>query len=158
MRITVENGLREILVERRVPSASELARRMAPYLGRQLSTSQITRYMHDAPPSFDLKFIEAACNALGCLPTELFKIRIECGPDDDLSAFGTLSRRVDVVRAAADPAPPVPPVPPVPPAPPSHGTDAPAPSAEQKPAEGPRPAKASIHTGPKVDVFPFRRK
>ena len=53
---------------------------------------------------------------------------------------------------------PHPPAPPAPPAPPSHDTDAPAPSAEQKPAEGPRPAKASIHTGPKVDVFPFRRK
>ena len=155
MRITVENGLREILAERRVPSATEFARRMAPFLGKELSVSQITRYMRDAPPSFDLKFIEAACNALGCLPTDLFKIRIECGPDDDLSGLGTLSRRVDVVRATAAPSPPPTPAPS---APPVTGTDAPAPSAEQPAAVDPHPVKASIHTGPKVDLFPFRRQ
>ena len=152
MRITVENGLPELLAERRVPSASEFARRMEPYLGKKLSTSQITRYMRDPPPSFDLRFIEAACNALGCLPGDLFKIRIECGPDDDLSVLGTLSRRVDVVRAGAPPTPPTPAAAPV------HGTDAPAPSIGHKPAGGPRPVKVSIHTGPKVDVFPFGRK
>ena len=144
MRITVENGLREILAERRVPSATDFAKRMTPFLGKQLSTSQITRYMRDVPPSFDLKFIEAACNALGCLPTDLFKIRIECGPDDDLSGLGTLSRRVDVVRAAVPPAPPPTPATPAPPALPATGTDAAAPSAEQKPAQGTRPVKA-IH-------------
>ena len=148
MQITVKNGFREILAERRISSASALARRMAPFLGKELSVSQITRYMYDPPPRFDLKFIEAACNALGCLPTDLFKISIKCGPDDDLSALGTLSRRVDVVRVAADPAPSAR----------ANGTDGPAPSAEQTPAEGPRHTDASIHTGPKVDVFPFGRK
>ena len=73
MRITVENGLRHILTERayfvRPP---RFARLMAPYLGKKLSTSQITRYMRDSPPAFDLTFIDAACNALRCLPTDLF--------------------------------------------------------------------------------------
>lgn len=167
MRITVENALPELLAERRVPSASEFARRLAPYLGKTLSTSQITRYMHDPPPSFDLKFIEAACNVLVCLPADLFKVRIECGPDDDLSALGTLSRRVDVVRAGASPAPPAPPAPPASSASPApaaprarsaHGTDARAPSAGDKPAEGRHREKASIHTGPPVDLFPIGRK
>ena len=98
MRIIVENGLRDILTQRRIPSASAFARLMAPYLGKQLSTSQITRYMRDAPPAFDLKFIGAACSALRCLPTDLFKIRIECGPDDDLADLGSLPKGVDVAR------------------------------------------------------------
>ena len=100
MRITVENGLHEILAERHIRSAAELARRMAPFLGKKLSETHMTRYMHKAPPRLGLKFIEAACNALGCLPTDLFKIRIECEPDDDLCTLGTVSRKVDIVRAA----------------------------------------------------------
>ena len=98
MRIIVENGLRDILTQRRIPSASAFARLMVPYLGKRLSTSQITRYMRDAPPAFDLKFIGAACSALRCLPTDLFKIRIECGPDDDLADLGSLPKGVDVAR------------------------------------------------------------
>ena len=145
MRITVKSGLRELLAERRIRSASALARLMAPYFGKQLSTSQITRYMRDAPPAFDLKFVEAACNAVRCLPTDLYKIRIECGPDDDLAELGSLPRHVEVVRT--------------PPARASTGnTETPAHSGEQRSAEGPRQAKESIHTGPKADVFPFRRK
>ena len=145
MRIFVENGLPDILAERRIRSASALARLMAPYLGKELSTSQITRYMRDAPPAFDLKFIGAACSALCCLPTDLFKIRIECGPDDDLADLGSLPRRVDVVRTEPRPFP-------------GSNTDPPADSGAKRTDEGRSTVKESIHTGPKADVFPFRRK
>ena len=145
MKIIVENGLRELLAERRVPSASELARMMAPYLGKQLSTAQISRYMHESPPAFDLKFIGAACRALRCLPSDLFRIRIECGPDDDPGDLGPLSKRVDVVwteprrTSTRNAAPPE--------------KSAPEPSNEDR-----RAAEESIHTGPSADVFPFRQK
>lgn len=145
MRMTVENGLPDILAERRIRSASALARLMAPYLGRQLSTSQITRYMRDAPPAFDLKFIEAACSALRCLPTDLFKIRIECGQDDDLTDLGSLPKRVEVVRTQPRRSS-------------RSNTDAPAESGAKRLNEGRSKVKESIHTGPKADVFPFRRK
>ena len=145
MRITVKNGLPEILVERRIPSASALARMMTPYLGKQLSTSQITRYMRDAPPAFDLKFIGAACSALRCLPTDLFKIQIECGSDDEIADLGLLPKRVEVVRTE------------------TRGSsrskpDSPAESGAKRSNEGRSKVKESIHTGPKADVFPFRRK
>ena len=145
MRIIVENGLRYILTERRISSASAFARLMVPYLGKQLSTSQITRYMRDAPPAFDLKFIEAACSALRCLPSDLFRIRIECGPDDDLADLGSLPRRVEVVRTSPDPSS-------------RSNIDPPADSGTMQSDEGQSRVKESIHTGPKADVFPFRRK
>lgn len=145
MRIIVENGLREILAGRRIRSASALARLMVPYLGKQLSTSQITRYMRDAPPAFDLKFIGAACSALRCLPTDLFKIRIECGPDDDLADLGSLSKRVEVVRTTPHRSLTSNPVPP-------------AESGGERSPEDQSRVEESIHTGPKADVFPFRRK
>ena len=145
MRIIVENGLPEILAERRIRSASEFARQMAPHLGKTLSTSQITRYMRDAPPAFDLKFIGAACSALHCLPTDLFKIRIECEPGEDLAEFGTLPKRVEVVRTASDRSP-------------RSDSDTPAPSAEERLSDGRSKVPESIHTGPKAHVFPFDRK
>ena len=145
MRISVENGLRHILTERRISSASAFARLMAPYLGKQLSTSQITRYMRDAPPAFDLKFIDAACNALRCLPTDLFRIRIECGPDDDLADIGPLPKHVDVVRTGSRPST-------------GSKTDSPAGDGAMQSDEAQSRVKESIHTGPKADVFPFRRK
>ena len=145
MRIIVENGLRNILAERRISSASAFARLMTPYLGKKLSTSQITRYMRDAPPAFDLKFVDAACNALHCLPTDLFRIRIECGPDDDLADLGSLPRRVEVVRTKPDPSS-------------RSNTDPPADSGAMQSDEGRSKVEESIHTGPKADVFPLRRK
>ena len=145
MRISVENGLPDIVAERRIRSASALARLMAPYLGKKLSTSQITRYMRDAPPSFDLKFIEAACSALRCLPTDLFRVRIECGPDDDLADLGTLPKRVEVVRTGPD-------------ASSRDATDSPADNGAKRSDERRSKVEGSIHTGPKADVFPFQRK
>ena len=145
MRMFVETGLPVLLAERGIRSATALARLMAPYLGKELSTSQITRYMRDPPPAFDLKFIEAACSALRCLPTDLFKIRIECEPDDDLADLGSLPRRVEVVRTTTH----------------RSSTSNPVPSAEsggERSTEGQSRVKESIHTGPKADVFPFRRK
>ena len=145
MRIIVENGLPEILAERRIRSASALARLMAPYLGKQLSTSQITRYMRDAPPAFDLVFIGAACSALRCLPTDLFNIRIECGADDDLAELGSLPKRVEVVRTRPHRSS-------------SSNADSPGESGAKRSNEGRSKAKESIHTGPRADIFPFRRK
>ena len=145
MRIVVENGLPDIVAERRIRSASALARLMAPYLGKKLSTSQITRYMRDAPPAFDLKFIDAACNALRCLPSDLFRIRIECGPDDALADLGSLPKRVEVVRTESRPSP-------------GSNTDPPADTWAERTNDGRSKAKESIHTGPKADVFPFPRK
>ena len=157
MRIVVENGLPDILTRRRVPSASAFARALKPHLGKKLSTSQITRYMRDSPPMFDLKFIGAACNVLRCLPTDLYRIRIECGPDEDLTDFGPLPRGVEVVRTPPDPASTTHPVP--------SEESARKPSAQRKPSgeakrlnEGRAEVEESIHTGPKADVFPFRRK
>ena len=145
MRIIVENGLPDILTRRRIRSATAFARLMAPHLGKQLSTSQITRYMRDTPPTFDLKFIEAACNALRCLPTDLFTIRIECGPDDDLTDLVSLPKRVEVVRTQPRLSP-------------RSNADAPADSGAKRLNEGRSKVNESIHTGPKADVFPFRRK
>ena len=151
MRMIVENGLPDILTQRRIRSASAFARLMSPYLRKQLSTSQITRYMRDAPPAFDLKFIAAACSALRCFPTDLFKIRIECGPDDDPAEFGSMPKGVDVVRATPDGSSTGNPVPPAE----RGGTS----STGGKPSrEGRNRVEESIHTGPKAHVFPFPKK
>ena len=141
MRITVKNGLRHILTERRISSASQFARLMAPYLGKTLSTSQITRYMRDDPPAFDLKFIDAACNALRCLPTALFRIRIECGPDDSLADLGPLPKHVEVVRSESRLSP-------------GGNTDPPADAGALQSDKAQSRVKESIHTGPKADVCP----
>ena len=145
MRIIVENGLRDILTQRRIRSASAFSRLMEPYLGKRLSTSQITRYMRESPPAFDLKFVGAACSALRCLPTDLFKIRIECGPDDDLTDLGTLPKSVDIVRTTPHPSSTSNPV-------------SPEESGEEQSKEDQSKVGASIHAGPKAHVFPFRKK
>lgn len=142
MKIIVENGLRELLAERRVPSASKLARMMAPYLGKQLSTAQINRYMHDAPPAFDLKFIGAACSALHCLPSDFFRIRIECGPDDNPDDLGPLPKRADVVWTE-------------PRRPSTRNAGPPEKTGPERSNEDRRAAEESIRSGPRADVFPF---
>ena len=145
MLIIVENGLPEILAERRIRSASEFARLMAPHLGKTLSTSQITRYMRDPPPAFDLKFIGAACSVLRCVPTDLFKVRIECETGENLEDLGPLPKRVEVVRTASVRSS-------------ASGSDAPAQSAEEPLSEARSNVPESIHTGPKVHLFPFHPK
>ena len=118
---------------------------MAPYLGKTLSTSQITRYMRDAPPAFDLKFIGAACSALRCFPTDLFKFRIEREPGEDLADLGPLPKRAEVVPTESDRSS-------------GSDSDAPPPSAEGQLSEGRSNVPESIHTGPRAHVFPFHRK
>ena len=145
MRIVVENALPDILAERRIRSATEFARRMAPYLGKTLSTSQVTRYMRDPPPAFDQQFVGAACSALRCLPTDLYKIRIECEPGEDLADLGGLTKRIEVVPAASDQSS-------------ASDSNAPAPSAQPRLSEGRSEPPQSIHTGPKAQLFPFHRK
>ena len=145
MRIIVENGLPAMLVERRIRSASAFARLMAPYLGKQLSTSQITRYMRDTPPAFDLNFVGAACSALRCLPTDLYRIRIECENETELSELGPIPKFAEVVIGESRQ---------------STGKRAKPEPIDSTPA-GSKPrqkVEPSVHAGPKADVFPFRKK
>ena len=157
MRLTLENGLPDILTKRRIPSASAFARRLEPYLGKRLSTSQITRYMHDATPAFDRKFVEAACNVLRCLPTDLYRIRIDCEPDEDLADFGPLPKLVDVVRTTRGPASASNPVPPERKGGESSATRQSSGDAKRS-KETRRAVQESIHSGPQAHVFPFRKK
>ena len=97
MKITFTNRLSVLLRERQISSASEFGRRMTAD-GFPMSSSHASLYEKDTAPAFDLKFINAACNILQCLPNDLYNITIELDEDEALDPTLALPRHAVVIR------------------------------------------------------------
>jgi len=97
MKVKIRNRLDILLRQRKITSASEFARRMTD-AGFAMSSSNATRYVKEAPPSFDLKFLDVACNVLQVLPNEFYEITIELEPDEGLPTLVTLPQHAIILR------------------------------------------------------------
>ena len=98
MKITLTNRIAVLIRERQINSASEFGRRMTA-AGFPISSSHASRYEKDSAPAFDLKFINAACNVLQCLPNDLYNITIELAEGESLDPTLALPRHAIVLRA-----------------------------------------------------------
>ncbi len=98
MKITLTNRIAVLIRERQINSASEFGRRMTA-AGFPISSSHASRYEKDSAPAFDLKFINAACNVLQCLPNDLYNITIELEEGESLDPTLALPRHAIVLRA-----------------------------------------------------------
>jgi hypothetical protein len=75
MKVTLANRLPYLLIDRGISSASEFGRRMTES-GYKMSSAQASRYMKSDMPLMSLDFLSAACEVLGCYPSDLFKITV----------------------------------------------------------------------------------
>lgn len=75
MKIILANRLPYLLIDRGISSASEFGRRMTES-GYRMSSAQASRYMKADMPLMSLDFLSAACEVLGCYPSDLFKITV----------------------------------------------------------------------------------
>lgn len=98
MKITLTNRIAVLIREKQINSASEFGRRMTA-AGFPISSSHASRYEKDSAPAFDLKFINAACNVLQCLPNDLYNITIELEEDESLDPTLALPRHAIVLRS-----------------------------------------------------------
>uniref|UniRef100_E6PV02 Uncharacterized protein n=1 Tax=mine drainage metagenome TaxID=410659 RepID=E6PV02_9ZZZZ len=157
MKVTLKNRLAVLIRMRGLRSASEFGRRMTE-AGFAMSSSHASRFEKDDMPATDLRFVNAACNVLQCLPDDLYEITIDLAADEDLDPTLVFPRHVIVRREHADlnvsgnqvaSAPPSMPVSPTP------LTHAPGKAkAKPKPVET-KNKLADADTGPKVTLFPY---
>ncbi len=151
MKITIKNRLAVLIRMRGLRSASEFGRRMTE-AGFAMSSSHASRFEKDDMPATELRFINAACNVLQCLPDDLYDIVIELGGDEELDPSIAIPRHA-VIRRADEPMPTQ-----------AKSADTPTRAKDasaQTVATGPK-AKVSSQrkaidpdTGPKVTLFPY---
>lgn len=87
MKITLTNRLVLLLAARKIRMATDFARLLKEH-GYEISSSQASRYLKDDMPNLSREFIEAVCNALKCMPSDMFEIKVTYEPgelvDDEL--------------------------------------------------------------------------
>jgi len=100
MKITIKNRLAILIRQRQINSASEFGRRMTA-AGFPMSSSHASRYEKEAPPGFDVKFLNVACNVLQCTPNELYEIIVELEPGEVVDPMVVLPRHAILYRQEA---------------------------------------------------------
>lgn len=154
MKVTIKNRLAVLIRMRGLRSASEFGRRMTE-AGFAMSSSHASRFEKDDMPATDLRFVNAACNVLQCLPDDLYDITIDLAADEEPDPTLVFPRHAVVRYEQSQPRPapggvisalPVAPTPLTPPTPRMPG--------KAKPA-GTKKKVADADTGPKVALFPY---
>lgn len=151
MKITIKNRLAVLIRMRGLRSASEFGRRMSE-AGFAMSSSHASRFEKDDMPATDLRFINAACNVLQCLPDDLYDIAIELDADEDIDPAITLPRHAVIRRPGHAP---VRPDPSADNAAPAVTTSAPSPRVPAKSKATSKSKAVDPDTGPKVTLFPY---
>lgn len=154
MKITVKNRLAAFLRMKGLRSASQFARLMTE-AGFPMSRSHATRYEREDMPATDLRFINAACNVLQCLPHSLYDYDIELEPSEELDPTLHLPPHA-VIRRVGTASTVTPPRPEVAVAPVVSQPFSPPSVPAAKPKAKPRPF--DMDTGPQVTVFPYGKK
>ena len=153
MKVTIKNRLAVLIRMRGLRSASEFGRRMTE-AGFTMSSSHASRFEKDDMPATDLRFVNAACNVLQCLPDDLYDITIDLATGEELDPTLVIPRHAVVRCEQSQPRPatggvasaaPLAPVVPTPPTPRVPG--------KAKPAGTKKVVDAD--TGPKVTLFPY---
>ncbi len=153
MKVTIKNRLAVLIRMRGLRSASEFGRRMTE-AGFPMSASHASRFEKDDMPATDLRFVNAACNVLQCLPNDLYEITVELAEGEEMDASLTFPRHAIVnmrsgqvlIRQGTDPFIPA-------------AFDIPAMPTKAfvrtKPAVAPPNKMTDQDTGPKVTLFPY---
>lgn len=155
MQITIKNRLSVLLRLRGIRSASEFGRRMTA-AGFPMSSSHASRFEKEDLPAIDLRFINAACNVLQCMPNDLYDIRLNMEPAEALDPLVEIPRHAVTFREGQITAAQS-----IPPAeidtPTSKATTTPTqPQAASSKAKGGDKSKPiDPDTGPKVTLFPY---
>lgn len=151
MKLKIKNRLAVLLRQRQIRSASEFGRRMT-LAGYPISSSHASRYEKEFPPAFDLEFVNAACNVLQCLPSDLYEITVELEVGEDIEPALTIPRHALVLGGGAQLhiTPIQPPVTLPEPAVPSSGSINPKVGRKEK-------ASSKSATGPSGSIFPFSK-
>lgn len=101
MKLQIRPRLDIVVVEKKIKTATNFAERMTE-AGYKLSTSQAARYLNDSPPpAMTVAFIEAACNVLQCLPSDLFDITITTEPGETLDPLLAIPQSAKRLTAKA---------------------------------------------------------
>lgn len=154
MKITIKNRLAVLIRMRGLRSASEFGRRMTE-AGFTLSSSHASRFEKDDMPATELRFINAACNVLQCLPDDLYEIVIELRDDEELDPSLAIPRHALILRAnesmptQAEPADTSTRI---------RDTSAQTITTEQKVKVSSQRKAIDPDTGPKVTLFPYGKK
>jgi len=152
MKITIKNRLAVLIRMRGLRSASEFGRRMTE-VGFPMSSSHASRFEKDDMPATDLRFVNAACNVLQCLPNDLYEITVEFADGEAVDPSLIFPRHAIVcygqvqIRQGTDPYIPAAPT----------VSDFPMPAvvkAKTKPV-GALNKATDPDTGPKVTLFPY---
>lgn len=151
MKLKIKNRLAVLLRQRQIRSASEFGRRMT-LAGYPISSSHASRYEKELPPAFDLEFVNAACNVLQCLPSDLYEITVELEVGEDIEPALTIPRHALVLGGGTQLhiTPTRPPVTLPEPAVPSSGSVIPKVGRKEK-------ASTKSATGPSGSIFPFSK-
>ena len=83
MKVTLKNRLAVLIRMRGQRSASEFGRRMTE-AGFAMSSSHASRFEKEDMPATDLRFVNAACNVLQCMPDDLYDITVDLAADEEL--------------------------------------------------------------------------
>lgn len=148
MKLKLENRLSALLAERGIRSATAFGRELKAQQGYVLSSSQLSRYMQEVPPAFDLPFVNATCNVLQCLPSDLYKIEATLAPDEKLNPALAFPVSAVILREAKDGLGAQPDVS----AAPAARADGRVPSKHERDK-----AATPVSTGPSAQVFPFTK-
>lgn len=97
MKVTIKNRLAVLIRMRGLRSASEFGRRMTE-AGFPMSSSHASRFEKDDMPATDLRFVNAACNVLQCLPDDLYEITVELAEGEEVDPSLTFPRHA-IVRS-----------------------------------------------------------
>lgn len=151
MKMTVKNRLAVLIRMRGLRSASEFGRRMTE-AGFAMSSSHASRFEKDDMPATDLRFMNAACNVLQCLPDDLYDITIDLAADEEMDPTITFPRHAIVRREHGAPGMQNP----------GHNAanpvlTSPSPSTDMrgKPKSGSKSKALDPDTGPKITLFPY---
>lgn len=148
MKLKLENRLSALLAERGIRSATAFGRELKARQDYVLSSSQLSRYMQETPPAFDLPFVNAACNVLQCLPSDLYKIEATLEPNEQLNPALAFPVSAVVLRDTKDGSR----------AQPDRSEAHPTRADDRVPSQRERDKAATpVSTGPSAQVFPFTK-
>ncbi|TAN07729.1 MAG: XRE family transcriptional regulator [Rhodanobacteraceae bacterium] len=102
MKVTLRNRLDVLMKDSGVKSFGEMAERLTRNQGAAITRTAINRKFRDADPTLSMSLVEAICNELQCLPSDLFETEVVDASPEFVEALRTRVQpfRYGVLRIA----------------------------------------------------------
>ncbi len=84
MKIKLRNRLEVLMKDSGISTFEEMAERLTKNQHWSISRSALSRKFRDENPSLTMQMIEAICNELQCLPSDLFEVDISNASQDEI--------------------------------------------------------------------------